>query len=196
MMAAGIKNGEIRLGPPSRSALCSRSIVLKPPIPDAMKTPVRVAHSGFTFSFASPMAKSVAAIASWMKTSIFLTSFLSTNWSGSKSLTSPAIRAENCDASNRVIGPIPLCPAQSASQFAPVPMPSGDTRPTPVTTTRLLNCPPLLLFAVGFDVFDRFLHARDLLGVLVRNLDPELFLEGHDQLHRVQRGRPQIVHER
>src|SRR3954470_13418939 len=78
-----------------------------------------------------------------MKTSIFLTSFLSTNCSGSNPLTSPAIRAENCVASNRVIGPIPVQPAQSAAQFACVPMPSGDTRPTPVTTTRLLNPPPL-----------------------------------------------------
>src|SRR3954468_24914185 len=77
-----------------------------------------------------------------MKTSIFLTSFLSTNCSGSKPFTSPAIRAENCVASNRVIGPIPLWPAQSASQFVQVPMPTGDTRPTPVTTTRLLNPPP------------------------------------------------------
>jgi hypothetical protein len=142
MMAAGMKNGEIRRGPPSSSALCSRSIVLNPPIPDAMKTPVRVACSGLTFSVASFMANSVAAIASWMKTSIFLTSSLSTNCSGSKCFTSPAMRAENWEASNRVIGPMPLCPAQSASQFAPVPMPSGDTRPTPVTTTRLLNPPP------------------------------------------------------
>src|SRR6476659_5211635 len=106
-----------------------------------------------------------------MKTSIFLTSFLSTNCNGSKPFTSPAIRAENWEASNRVIGPIPLRPAQSASQFASVPIASGDTRPTPVTTTRLLNPPPaLLLLAVGFDVLDRFLHARDLLGVLIRDL--------------------------
>src|SRR6476620_10919849 len=77
-----------------------------------------------------------------MKTSIFLTSFLSTNCNGSNPFTSPAIRAEWCVASNRVIGPMPLWPAQSASQFASVPMPTGDTRPTPVTTTRLLNPPP------------------------------------------------------
>jgi hypothetical protein len=88
------------------------------------------------------MANCAAAMAYWMKMSIFLTSFLSRNRSGSKFLTSPAMRAENCDASNRVMGPIPLRPAQSASQFASVPMPSGDTMPTPVTTTRLLKKPP------------------------------------------------------
>src|SRR4029450_6934501 len=38
--------------------------------------------------------------------------------------------------------PTPLRPAQSASQFDCVPMASGDTSPTPVTTTRLLNPPP------------------------------------------------------
>ena len=31
-----MKKGEMRRGPPSRNALCSRSIVPKPPIPEAM----------------------------------------------------------------------------------------------------------------------------------------------------------------
>ena len=47
-----------------------------------------------------------------MKTSIFLTSFFSMNRSGSKPLTSPAIRVANCDASNLVIVPMPLWPAR------------------------------------------------------------------------------------
>src|SRR3954471_13874921 len=133
-----------------------------------------------------------------MKTSIFLTSFLSTNWSGSKPFTSPAMRAEYCEASNRVIGPMPLFPARRASQFACVPMASGDTSPTPVTTTRLLNRPPALLLALGvrLDVLDGFLDARDLLGVLVRDLDPELLLEGHHELDGVERIGAQIVDER
>src|SRR4051794_16492590 len=161
--------------------------------------------SGVTCSRASSTANCDAASANWMKTSIFLTSFLSTNCSGSKCCTSPAIRAEYCDASKRVIGPMPLLPASSASQFACVPMPSGDTSPTPVTTTRLLNQPPrcraprpglLLGLAVRIDVLDGFLDARDLLGVLVGNLDAELLLEGHDQLDGVERVGAQIVHER
>ena len=64
MMAAGMKNGEMRRGPPSSRALCSRSIVVNPPMPDAMKTPVRVAVSGLTFSVASSIANCAAAIAS------------------------------------------------------------------------------------------------------------------------------------
>jgi hypothetical protein len=41
-----------------------------------------------------PQANSAAATANWMKTSIFLTSFFSKYCSGSKPLTSPAMRAE------------------------------------------------------------------------------------------------------
>src|SRR3954451_9491297 len=151
--------------------------------------------SGVTCSRASSTANCDAASANWMKTSIFLTSFLSTNCSGSKCCTSPAIRAEYCDASKRVIGPMPLLPARRASQFACVPMPSGDTSPTPVTTTRLLNR-PLLLFAVRLDVLDGFLDARDLLRVLVGDLDPELLLEGHHELDGVERVGSQVIHER
>src|SRR5436190_21610922 len=100
---------------------------------------------------------------------------------------------------------MPLLPARIASQFACVPMPSGDTSPTPVTTTRLLNRPPtlpglktrlLLPLGVRLDVLDGFLHARDLLGVLVRNLDPELFLEGHHELDGVERVGAEVVDER
>src|ERR671912_2848106 len=96
-----------------------------------------------------------------MKMSIFFSSFFSMNCSGSKFFTSPAKRVENADASKRVIGAMPLVPAHSASQLACVPIPTGDTRPTPVTTTRLFTM-LLLLFRVGFDVVDRFLDARDL----------------------------------
>src|SRR3954466_6671828 len=93
---------------------------------------------------------------------------------------------------------MPLFPARRASQFACVPMASGDTSPTPVTTTRLLNRPPALLLTLGvrLDVLDGFLDARDLLRVLVGNLDPELLLEGHDELDGVERVGTQIVDER
>ena len=57
------------------------------------------------------------------------------NSRGSKFLTSPAIRVEYLETSNRVIGPIPLCPRSKASQFFSTPMPKGETNPMPVTTT-------------------------------------------------------------
>ena len=44
MIAEGMKNGEILRGPPSSSALCSRSMVVNPPMPEAMNTPTRGAQ--------------------------------------------------------------------------------------------------------------------------------------------------------
>src|SRR5688572_22116800 len=131
-----------------------------------------------------------------MKTSIFLTSFFSMNCSGSNPLTSAAICAAYPVMSNRVTRVTPDVPASSACQVAAVPMPSDDTSPMPVMTTRLSNLGPLFLsLGVRVDVVDRFLDAGDLLGVLVRDLDPELFLEGHHELHRVERVGAQVVHE-
>jgi hypothetical protein len=132
-----MKNGEILRGPPLRSSMCSRSMLVNPPMPEPMKTPTLVAFSAVIGSFASSIANCAAAIANWMKTSIFLTSFFSTHRSGSNSLTSPAIRAEKAEASKWVIGPMPLRPAISACQLASVPIPIGDTSPMPVITTRL-----------------------------------------------------------
>ncbi len=82
-----------------------------------------------------------------MKMSIFLTSFFSTKPRGSKPFTSPAIWAAWAVASKRVMRPMPLRPAVSARQFSSVPMPSGDTSPMPVTTTRLVSTPYFLPFA-------------------------------------------------
>src|SRR5206468_4734913 len=67
MIADGMKNGEILRGPPSRSALCSRSIVVNPPIPEAMNTPTRGAASGVTCRPESSIANCEAAIAYWMQ---------------------------------------------------------------------------------------------------------------------------------
>ena len=86
MIADGMKNGEILRGPPSSSALCSRSMVVNPPMPEAMNTPTRARCSGVISKPESSIANCDAAIAYWMKMSIFLTSFFSMNCSGSKSL--------------------------------------------------------------------------------------------------------------
>src|SRR6185312_16218886 len=52
------------------------------------------------------------------------------------------------------------------------------------------------LLGVGLDVINGLLHGGDLLGVLVRDLGLELFLEGHHQLDGVERVGAQVVHER
>jgi hypothetical protein len=63
MMAEGMKNGEIRRGPPESSSLCSFSIVMNPPMPDPRNTPTLGAFSSVIGSFASSMANCDAAIA-------------------------------------------------------------------------------------------------------------------------------------
>src|SRR5207245_8844673 len=67
MMADGMKKGEILLGPPLSSALCSHSIVVNPPMPDAMNTPTRGPSSRVIDSFASSTANCAAAITDWIK---------------------------------------------------------------------------------------------------------------------------------
>src|SRR5437868_11689298 len=133
-----MKTADTLRGPPPRAALSSPSTVVTPPMPDAMKTPVRGARSGVISSRESTIANCDAAIAYWMKMSIFLTSFFSMYASGSKPLTSPAMRVANWVVSNLVIVPMPLWPALIAAQLASLPIPSDDTSPMPVTTTRRL----------------------------------------------------------
>ena len=134
-MAAGMKNGEILDGPPSRYFLCSRSIASKPPMPLPMKTPISSAFEGSIFNPAIDNASSLAAMANIMKRASFLISFFSIHRPGSKSFTSPANRQANSLASNKVMGAIPDRPARRPSQVCSVPIPRPDTSPMPVTTT-------------------------------------------------------------
>src|SRR5687768_14521425 len=119
-------------------------------------------------------------MANWMKRSIFFTSFFSTQRNGSNPFTSQAKWVECWDASKSVIGPAPDLPASRPAQVSSVPIPRGDTSPTPVTTTLRFSANLLLaLVPVLLDVVDRLAHAGDLLGILVGDLDAELLLEGH-----------------
>src|SRR5512143_194172 len=142
-----------------------------------------------------------------MNGSIRLISFLSMNFSGSNPFTSAAMVVEKSFASNRVIGPTPDVPARIASHVLRTSKPRGVTAPSPVTTTlRMSFLPPvppairacrgLLLFLVRRDVLDHVVDSFDLLGLFVGDLDPELLLHLHHQLHDVQGIRPQVVDER
>src|SRR6266540_813026 len=51
------------------------------------------------------------------------------------------------------------------------------------------------LGGVLFDVIDRVLDGPDLLGILVRDLGPKLFLEAHDELDQVEGISVEIVDE-
>src|SRR5437867_4439961 len=107
-----------------------------PPMPTPTMTPVRSGAASGSERPASCTASSAAPTVYWMKMSIFFKSLRSMKRSGSKSRTSPATRAGRAEASKRVIGPMPERPATRLSQFASMPVPSGVTRPSPVTTTR------------------------------------------------------------
>src|SRR5712671_923212 len=194
MMDAGMKKGEILRGPPSISAVCSRSITSNPPMPDPICTPTRSSFSGVIFNSDIWIASSDAASARWMNRPIFLTSFFSMNLSGSKDFTSAAIWQAKADASNPVMRSTPLLPASKAGHTSAVVLPTAQIIPKPVMTTRrakLLAC-----LRVFTDVIDRIRYGADLLGVFVRNLDVEGLFERHNQLDGVQRVGSQIVHER
>src|SRR3972149_10943222 len=125
-----------------------------------------------------------------MKTSIFLTSFFSTYRTGSNPFPSPAMRQEKPEASKCVTGPMPHLPSSRAFQVSRVPIPTADTRPTPVITTRRVTPTALvsaieatLFLCMSFDIGDGFLDSGDLFGVLVWNLETELLLQRHDQFH-------------
>src|SRR5579875_104756 len=129
-----------------------------------------------------------------MKRPILRASFLSRNWSGSKFFTSAAIWQAKPAASKLVMRSTPLLPANSACQASSTLLPTAQMTPIPVTTTR--RCKLLRSFRVRADVVDGVLDGTDLLRVLVGNLDLEGLFKGHDQLHRVQGVRAEIVHKR
>ena len=96
---------------------------------------------------------------------------------------------------------MPRWPARRASQVSSVPIPSGVTRPTPVTTTLRDNAgspklAPYFLVFFLLDVVDGVLHGGDLLGVLVGNVEFERFFERHHQLDDVERIGAKIIDER
>src|ERR1700687_6127490 len=196
--AAEMKKGEILRGPPSMSAVCSRSITSNPPMPEPICTPTFSAFSGVTLSCDIFIASSAAAIAKWMKRPIFFTSFFSMNWKGSKLRTSPAIWQAKADASNWVMRSIPLLPASRACHTESVVLPTEQIRPMPVITTRLSRLLAKLLacLRVFADVVDGIRHGANLLRILVGDFDIEGLFEGHHELDSIERIGAQVIHER
>src|ERR1700678_1952790 len=135
-IVAVMKKGDTLFGPADINLLCSRSMTSKAPMPLPTYTPTCSASSFAMSSPACATANSEAASANWMNRPIFLISLRSIKSSGTKSLTSPAMRQLKPLASKSVIGPMPDCPCSRAFQVMSVPTPTGLTKPTPVTTTR------------------------------------------------------------
>src|SRR5690606_8283979 len=95
----------------------------------------------------------------------------------------------------------PLFPASSAFQVEGTSFPTGDTMPSPVTTTRRSTCrlplrPGSAALAVLLHVRDRVSDGPHLLGVLVGDVDPELLLERHHELDGVEGVGAQVLDER
>src|SRR5678816_4510454 len=95
---------------------------------------------------------------------------------------------------------MPLLPASRFFQPSSTLLPTGLIRPSPVTTTRRAfieesrdRSGRLLVLR---RVVDRELDGGDLLGFLVRDLDPELVLERHHEFDRVERVGAEISDER
>src|SRR5258708_26085390 len=139
------------------------------------------------------IALSGAASAKWMKGRIFLTSFFSTKFKGSKFLTSAAIWQAKLLGSKRVILVTPLLPATMFFQTSALVWPTSQISPRPVTTTRLAKL--LAAFRVLVNIVDGIFAGPDLFRVFIRNLNVKRFFEGHDQLDRVQRVCAKIVHK-
>src|SRR6476469_623421 len=113
-------------------------------------------------------------------------------------------------ASKCVMGPAPLLAAMRFFQLVSTLAPRGVTNPRPVTTTRRMFSTPsslqnkrppdrfgkpfiasVRLLAAGqrtrsalvlVDILDRVANSGNLLRGIVRDFDPELFLESHYQL--------------
>ena len=129
-----------------RILFCSSSVSI-PPIPLPMITPQRyrsVCPKSIPESFTALID---AAMPNWPKRSSrfgFSRSvlYLETSYFvRSKCVHSPPKRVGNADASHRLIGPIPLFPAHSASHISSTRSLSDVTTPKPdKTTRRLLIC--------------------------------------------------------
>ena len=89
-----------------------------------------------TENFASSSASRVPAIANCAKRSVRRIALESMKSAGSKPSTSPAIWVTKGLGSKRVMRRTALVPASPPSHIARAPMPSGETAPDPVTTTR------------------------------------------------------------
>ena len=133
--AIAAANGETRRAPSASRTRVVFSITSRPPIPEAIRTPMSVDSAAMsrpeccTASRAAAMANCTCGV-------LRRASLLPKIAAASNPLTSPAIRTGRRDASKCVIGAVPLRPALSASQLSVTLLPTGETVPMPVTTTR------------------------------------------------------------
>src|ERR1700753_2385606 len=114
-----------------------------------------------------------------MKASIRRASFADMYGSRSSFLISPPKCVGKVVVANRPRGAMPLRPPKMFDKAPATSLPTGETIPRPVMTTRRLLNRGSGLALVRIDVIDRLLHGGALLGVFVRNFRLEFFLERH-----------------
>src|SRR5438552_4896835 len=169
--------GETRPGPFSnRTECCWRSHSI-PPIPVAKMIPPRSART--SGEPASSQASFAEAMAKCTNLSVRLASFVSSQSDTWKSFTSPASLTGRSEASNRLIGPIPLRPVVRLVQKSSTPVPTGVTGPIPVTTTRRRSAMTTSGNAqLGRDQIDGLSDRLDGFHLLLGDLDAPFLLEG------------------
>src|SRR5690606_15653239 len=130
------------------------------------------------------------------------------NRSGSKAFSEPsrgmtwAILQARSSTSNVSTRRAALLPASIWFQACSAPTPNGESKPTPVTTTRLI-ANALVWFVRRrrrsgrslVDILDCVADRQDGLGGVVRDLDAEFLFESHDQLDGVEAVRAEVVDE-
>src|SRR5437588_5128944 len=137
-----------------------------------------------------------------MNESIFLTSFFSMNFNGSKLFTSLAMRTGNAETSKRAIAATPLRAASRFDHTSSLVLPEPQIKPMPVITTRRFKAylptqtpAEQASLRVLPDVIDGIADALDFFGVFVRYFDVEFFLETHYKFDRVERVGAEIIDE-
>ena len=117
-ISIGMKNGRDPVGPLlDEHLVCHSRSVVMPPMPEPTSTPKRGGvHLRRRRARRPPPPSRPRRCAYLRKGSSFRSSFLSMYFSGSKPLTSPAMRVETPVVSNRVMGPMPDRPSQRRVQ--------------------------------------------------------------------------------
>ena len=139
-IAEGMKNGLTLRGPPFRSASCSRSMVAKP-ADAAADVHAHLLRVRGVHHEPGILDREVGGGHRELDEPVHLLDFLLLHPAQRGRTPSPRTRtASECwEASKRVMGAAPDWPARRAFHVSSVPMPSGDTSPTPVTTTLRLS---------------------------------------------------------
>src|SRR3954469_18622727 len=121
-----------------------------------------------------------------------------------------AILQARSETSNPATFAAPLSPATSRRHVGSTPQPSGVTMPRPVITTRRISPPAWTTprrpgprarpasrasGSVLLEELDRVADRHDRLGGIVRDLDVELLLERHHELHGVEAVGAKVVDE-